>query len=362
VIDAAAVAAVIVVGGCVAPAAQAQVSSPATATRVVDADTLDARLADGREVTVRLIGIDAPEAGECGADPAGEALRRLVEGQAVNLVGDPTQDAIDRFGRSLFYVDRAGDRLDVGEEMLRQGWAEVFVYERDFERLSRYEFAAVEAFDRGAGVWARCEGDFHRSREDELRSRRLSAADFMRRYYSSLSRRRFLTAWRMLGAGLRGKLGPYRQWRAGYRRSLGTTVLSARVRFAGRRAVVAVSLRARDRDACSGRLVRQYFRGRWVLLPRRGSWVAVRVRMRKTGGDRVRLSKSDCRPAPPPPPPPPPPPRDCQGYDPCLPPGPDVDCRPGSGDGPRYVEGPVDVRGDDPYELDGNNDGVGCES
>jgi endonuclease YncB( thermonuclease family) len=199
VIEAAAVTAVTVVGACVAPAAEAQVSSPVTVTRVVDGDTVDARLADGRELAVRLIGIDAPEAGECGTDPAGEALRRLVEGQAVNLVGDPTQDAMDRFGRSLFYVDRAGDGLDVGEEMLRRGWAEVFVYERDFERLPRYEFAAVEAFHRGAGVWARCEGDFHRSRADDLRSRRLSAADFMRRYYSSLSRRRFLTAWRMLG-------------------------------------------------------------------------------------------------------------------------------------------------------------------
>ena len=336
-------------------------SSPATVTRVVDGDTVDARLADGREVTVRLIGIDAPEAEECGTEPAREALGRLVEGQPVNLVSDPTQDAVDRFGRSLFYVDRSSDGLDVGEEMLRRGWAEVFVLERDFERLPRYEFAAVEASGEEAGVWGRCEGDFHRSRADELRDRRMSAADFMRRYYSSISRRRFITAWRMLGAGLRRSLGPYRRWRAGYRRSLGTSVRSARARLSGSRAVVAVSLRARDRDACTGRVVRQYFRGRWVLAPRRDSWVAVRVRMRKTAGGRVRLSKSECRPAPPPPPPPGPR-RDCQGYDPCLPPGPDVDCAGGSGNGPRYVEGPVDVRGDDPYGLDGNNDGVGCES
>lgn len=34
---------------------------PATTTRVVDGDTVEARLADGRAVTVRLIGIDAPE-------------------------------------------------------------------------------------------------------------------------------------------------------------------------------------------------------------------------------------------------------------------------------------------------------------
>jgi endonuclease YncB( thermonuclease family) len=350
-------------GGSATPVAQAQDRFPAVVTLVVDGDTVDARLADGQAVTVRLIGIDAPETGapaECGGERASDALERLVEGRDVLLVADPTQDRVDRFGRSLFYVDRA-DGLDAGEWMLSAGVAQIVLYNRGFERLPRYRKAQREARDADAGVWARCGGDFHRSRQDELRQRRLSAVAFMRRYYSSISRRRFLTAWRMLGARLRRTLGPYRQWRAGYRRSLGTSVLSARARLAGGRAVVAVSLRARDRDACSGRIIRQYFRGRWILSRRRDSWIAVRVRIRKTGGGRVRLSKSECRPERPPPRPRRPP-RDCQGYDPCLAPGPDVDCRGGSGNGPRYVDGPVYVRGDDPYRLDGDRNGVGCES
>ena len=34
--------------------------------------------------------------------------------------------------------------------------------------------------------------------------------------------------------------------------------------------------------------------------------------------------------------------RSCtSGYSPCIPPGPDVDCAGGSGNGPRYVQGPV---------------------
>jgi hypothetical protein len=53
---------------------------------------------------------------------------------------------------------------------------------------------------------------------------------------------------------------------------------------------------------------------------------------------------------------------DCQGYDPCLPPGGDVDCAGGTGDGPRYVEGPVYVAGFDPYDLDRDQDGTGCDS
>jgi hypothetical protein len=51
------------------------------------------------------------------------------------------------------------------------------------------------------------------------------------------------------------------------------------------------------------------------------------------------------------------------GYSPCIPPGGDVDCAGGRGNGPRYVEGPVtvDPAGGDPYGLDGEGDGIGCE-
>jgi len=52
------------------------------------------------------------------------------------------------------------------------------------------------------------------------------------------------------------------------------------------------------------------------------------------------------------------------GYSPCIPPGSDVDCAGGSGNGPRYVDGPVSVDpgSSDPYDLDSDNDGTGCES
>ena len=47
----------------------------------------------------------------------------------------------------------------------------------------------------------------------------------------------------------------------------------------------------------------------------------------------------------------------------CVPTGTsDVDCAGGSGDGPSYVAGPVQVVGTDVYGLDSDNDGVGCES
>src|SRR6266542_3365311 len=39
----------------------------------------------------------------------------------------------------------------------------------------------------------------------------------------------------------------------------------------------------------------------------------------------------------------------------------DYDCAGGSGNGPNYVRGPIRVRPPDPFDLDRNGDGVGCE-
>jgi hypothetical protein len=45
----------------------------------------------------------------------------------------------------------------------------------------------------------------------------------------------------------------------------------------------------------------------------------------------------------------------------CVPIASDVDCAGGSGNGPAYVRGPVQVVGTDVYGLDSDNDGIGCE-
>jgi hypothetical protein len=67
----------------------------------------------------------------------------------------------------------------------------------------------------------------------------------------------------------------------------------------------------------------------------------------------------------PPPPPPSPPPNCTPGYSPCLVDhgGADYDCAGGSGNGPYYTKPGVTYRvtGYDPYALDSDNDGYGCE-
>ena len=65
-----------------------------------------------------------------------------------------------------------------------------------------------------------------------------------------------------------------------------------------------------------------------------------------------------------PPPPPTSPPRNCDPSYPdvCLNPNAeDYDCAGGSGNGPLYVEGPISVSPPDPFDLDADSDGVGCE-
>ncbi|WP_329005393.1 G5 domain-containing protein [Kribbella sp. NBC_00709] len=49
-------------------------------------------------------------------------------------------------------------------------------------------------------------------------------------------------------------------------------------------------------------------------------------------------------------------------YSGCVPIASDVDCSGGSGNGPEYVAGPIEVIGNDIYRLDADHDGIACEN
>jgi PASTA domain len=69
--------------------------------------------------------------------------------------------------------------------------------------------------------------------------------------------------------------------------------------------------------------------------------------------------------APPPPPPTTSAPKNCDPAYPdvCLHDGiGDYDCAGGSGNGPNYVDGPIRVLSPDPFDLDRDGDGTGCDS
>lgn len=48
-------------------------------------------------------------------------------------------------------------------------------------------------------------------------------------------------------------------------------------------------------------------------------------------------------------------------YSGCVPVASDVDCKPGSGNGPKYTTGPKKVLKKDIYRLDADKDGLACE-
>ena len=356
---AAVVAALGALGCCTA--AQAQVQATGTVSEVIDGDTVDVVRDDGGKVRVRLIGVDAPETDECGGDQATSVLEPY-EGHRVTLTTDPTQDAVDRFGRVLAYAD-TDRRVDLGHQVIALGRARVFVFDnRPFQRHKAYSEAETGASVARRGTWRECGGDFHRKAGDEAEStvsRADEAEDRVRRFYSHVNGRRFSAAWALLSAGLRGRLGSYASWRSGYARTVGTKLNTVAVTLVGGGAVVRAAIRSRDRDVCTGRVGRRFFRVRWVLSRRGNEWVATGVTAQRVGGDRVRLRRSSCaapKPRPSSAPRPVAPPREdgCHpSYSPCVPTGRDYDC--------GELDGPYTVRGSDPYKLDGDDDGVGCE-
>ena len=109
------------VEGGAAPAAEAEEPRVPRAPRtyrvrsVTDGDTLVL----GNGDSVRLVGVDAPENGDCGSERAAAMLSRLTLGERVTLTA-PVDDR-DRYGRLLRYVD-VGD-TDAGIRLIGSGLA-----------------------------------------------------------------------------------------------------------------------------------------------------------------------------------------------------------------------------------------------
>lgn len=121
----------------------------ATTVEVIDGDTIVVELAGVRE-RLRIVGINAPERGECLADDAGRRLQELVAGREVELV--PDRSDRDRFGRLLRYVEVDG--ADVGAELVRAGLALARRYPPDTARADEYDALQQGAEDAGVGLWA----------------------------------------------------------------------------------------------------------------------------------------------------------------------------------------------------------------
>jgi micrococcal nuclease len=129
----------------------------ASVTSVIDGDTIRVSL-DGRDTTVRIIGIDTPEKDgpyteeECFGPQASTYTERAVDGATVGLEFDV--DRADRFDRTLAYVWIEGELFD--ERILRDGYAVLLTVPPNVRYVERLRAAQATARTEGAGLWGAC--------------------------------------------------------------------------------------------------------------------------------------------------------------------------------------------------------------
>jgi micrococcal nuclease len=129
----------------------------ATVTRVVDGDTLEARIG-GEVEDVRLIGVDTPETvapGEpvqCFGPRASQYIHRTLEGRRVRLVfGVERRDVYDR----LLAYAYIGHRF-VNADLVRGGLARTLAVAPNTRHEALFERLELEAARAGRGLWGAC--------------------------------------------------------------------------------------------------------------------------------------------------------------------------------------------------------------
>jgi len=127
---------------------------------VFDGDTVRVETPNGTE-KVRLIGVDAPERAfdegarsECFADAAAEYVQSRILNEHVYVVRDPRTNNRDKHGRLLRYIVTQ-EGSDIGADMLRQGYVELFEFET-FSKKFEYRQLETEARRASRGLWNAC--------------------------------------------------------------------------------------------------------------------------------------------------------------------------------------------------------------
>ena len=141
------------------PRAIASTTTNAIVIRAVDGDTLEARLDDGQEVKVRLLGINTPESVdprrpvECFVKEASKHTASLVEGKRARLEPDPQADEVDKYGRLLRNVILE-DGSDLNASLVRDGYAYAYLdYPLNKERKVQLARLQDEAEIAKRGLW-----------------------------------------------------------------------------------------------------------------------------------------------------------------------------------------------------------------
>jgi micrococcal nuclease len=139
-------------------AAGAPAVHPATVVTVVDGDTIEVALVDGRHTTVRILGVDTPETKhpeigvECfGPEAAAHTAARLA-GRRIELELD--RETVDPYGRLLAHVWLDGRRF--ADELLAAGLAESLVIAPNGRHARTQLALELAARARRVGMWGAC--------------------------------------------------------------------------------------------------------------------------------------------------------------------------------------------------------------
>jgi len=115
-------------------------------------------LLDGKQTTMRLIGVDTPETvhpqkpvEEYGKE-ASRFTENLLKGESVYVEYEPGPSRLDRHGRTLAYLYRAPDGLFVNLEIVRQGYGHAYI-EHPFQYLDLFRHYETRAREAGKGLW-----------------------------------------------------------------------------------------------------------------------------------------------------------------------------------------------------------------
>ena len=116
---------------------------------VSDGDSFVVERANGNEERVRLLGINAPERGECLADDARQALTGVLDADDVQLVRDVSDR--DEFGRLLRYAFADGEFVNL--VLVERGLALAGTFEPDTAYQLELDAAEDSAQAAQIGQW-----------------------------------------------------------------------------------------------------------------------------------------------------------------------------------------------------------------
>jgi micrococcal nuclease len=131
---------------------------PATVIRVVDGDTVVARLRSGRVEKIRLLGVDTPEVVDprkpvqCFGHAASAFTKSRLTGKRVVLELDA--EPRDKYGRLLAYIVLGGRRFN--DELLELGYARFLVIPPNGSHARTMLREELDAEAARRGLWGAC--------------------------------------------------------------------------------------------------------------------------------------------------------------------------------------------------------------